>query len=151
MRKYCYKLTMKIFQVYFTALVIAIVIFTLFFGAHKAHAQTNEVALYENSKPVNLNAFSIAATSTNLFTDIIVDDETNEMTFSFNSMNDLVNISVNNEITSMVVFDLSNNVVDDVVIDITTKQIDFSASCPGIYYVRVDYKGGSHLRRMVVQ
>lgn len=149
MRKYCYKITMRIFPVYFTALLIAIVIFALFFGAQKTHAQTNEVALYENpqSGSANLNTF----TGTTLFTDIIVDETIEQVEFSWNPAHNLVKISSDKEVTNMVVYDLSNNVVDDVVIDITSKQADFSNSCPGIYYVRVDYKGGSHLKRMVVQ
>lgn len=153
MRKYCYKITMKIFPVYFTALVIAIVIFALFFGTQNMHAQTNEMAIYENpqSGSANLNAFSLVATSTSAFVDIIPDEKNDEMKFSFNSVNDIMQISVNKEVTNMVVYDLANNVVEDVLIDIRTKEINFSASCPGIYYVRVDYKGGSHLRRMVVQ
>lgn len=149
MRKYCYKITMKIFPVYFTALLIAIVIFAVFFGAHKAHAQKNEVALYEISKSgsTNLNTF----TGTTLFTDIIVDETKEQVEFSLDPAHHLIKISSDQEVTNMVVYDRSNNVVEDVVIDVTTKEIDFSNSCPGIYYVRVDYIGGSHLKRMVVQ
>jgi hypothetical protein len=149
MRKYCYQATMKILPAYFVVLAVGIVLAFVFMP--KAHAQTNSISLYERNEEINSNVFPVATSSTILLMDKIVDDEKDELTLSLNPAHDHVNISVTKEITNIVVYDLSNNVVEDVIIDIPTKQIDFSSSCPGVYYIRVDYKGGSHLKRMVIQ
>jgi hypothetical protein len=151
MKKQGYQLIMHVLPAYLIVLPITVVL--AFILIPKAHAQTNVVTMIENSsiRSANFDIATKTATNTTLYADKIVDDEIDEMTLSLNPSHDHVYIGLSKKITNIVVYDLANNEVEDVVIDIPSQQIDFSSSCPGIYYIRVDYYGGSSLRRMVVQ
>lgn len=149
MRKYCYQITMNMLPAYFIVLAVTVVLSFAFMP--KAHGQTNEISLYETSRVNSTNLIPDINTDNTLLIDKIVDDETTKLEYNLDLTNDLVKVSSNKEITNMVVYDIYNRIVEDVIIDITDQKVDFSASCPGVYYIRVDYAGGCQLKRIKIQ
>jgi hypothetical protein len=152
MKKYCYRITMKLFPVYFTAMIIATILIFIFVPT--VQAQTNEVALFKNntvSTSENFTAFGGTTTSTTLLVNKKVDEAKPEMTFFPNPTNQFVQITSISTINNIIVYNDANQVVEDIIIDLPNAQVDFSTSCPGVYYIRVDYVGGSYLKRIILE
>jgi hypothetical protein len=151
MRKHLYQITMKIFPVYFTAIVIAVVIFALFFTVPKVHAQTNHTHFHSVLASVPLNNFQSDQATINEDKIIIPDDAPTKIEIVNHNHDQYVEVYVNRNITNIIIFDDHNQVMEDIYINKENHQVDTSSLCPGIYYIRVDYTNGSSLRPLVIQ
>jgi hypothetical protein len=148
MRKSCSQITLNMPLAYFIALTVTIVFSSV--SVSKANAQTNGISLYETSRVHNANTLPVTTMGKDLLMDKIMEEGNKEMEFNIDFTYDLVRISFNKKIINIVVYDLDNRVVEDVTFDINQKKIDFSASCPGVYYIRVDYQEGCQLKRIEI-
>jgi hypothetical protein len=150
MRKSLYQITMKIFPVYFTALIIAIVIFAVFFGAQKVQAQTNKVDFNSMIAVVPLHGINEVQTSSHDEKIIVLDETRAKVEVFSNLQEQTIRINVNRTINTIFIFDNNNQLMEDMPVDYTSGQVDISGLCPGVYYIRIDYAGGSYLKRFVV-